>query len=120
MVGFFEEVNRLARRYPGRLTGAPFGGFAAVRNELFQLLVEDRRLVRIKESLFFHAEALRDIEGRLVAFLKEKKAITPGDFKDLFGISRKYAIPLLEYFDSQRVTVRAGDHRVLRGGGSGN
>jgi selenocysteine-specific elongation factor len=92
----------------------------AEEHELFQLLVEDRRLVRVKESLFFHSQVLREIEERLVLFLKEKKTITPGDFKDLLGISRKYAIPLLEYFDSQRVTVRAGDHRVLRGQGLAN
>jgi selenocysteine-specific elongation factor len=92
----------------------------AEEHELFQLLLEERRLVRVRESLFFHAQTLREIEERLVAFLKEKKAITPGDFKDLLGISRKYAIPLLEYFDGQRVTVRAGDHRVLRGQGLGN
>lgn len=92
----------------------------AEEHELFQLLVEDRRLVRVKESLFFHSQVLREIEERLVLFLKEKKTITPGDFKDLLGVSRKYAIPLLEYFDSQRVTVRVGDHRVLRGQGSAN
>jgi len=83
-------------------------------NELFQLLLEDRRLVRIKESLFFHAEILKSIEDKLVAFLKEKKEITPADMKDLFGVSRKYAIPLMEYFDGQRVTTRVGDRRVLR------
>ncbi len=83
-------------------------------HELFQLLVEDRRLVRVKESLFFHAEALRGIENKLVGYLREKKEITPGDAKDLLGVSRKYAIPLLEYFDGQRLTVRVGDRRVLR------
>jgi selenocysteine-specific elongation factor len=92
----------------------------AEEHELFQLLLEDRRLARIKESLFFHSAVLREIEERLVAFLRDKKTITPGDFKDLFGISRKYAIPLLEYFDGQRVTVRTGDHRVLRGQGTTN
>jgi selenocysteine-specific elongation factor len=85
------------------------------RHELFQVLVADRRLVRVKESLYFHAEALQDIQDRLVAHLKEKKDIGPGDVKDLLGISRKYAIPLMEYFDAQRITVRQGERRVLRG-----
>jgi selenocysteine-specific elongation factor len=84
-------------------------------NELFQLLLEERRLVRIKESLFFHAEALKAIEDKLVAYLKEKKEIGPAEMKDLLGISRKYAIPLMEHFDGQRVTTRVGDKRVLRG-----
>ncbi len=86
-------------------------------NELFQLLVEDRRLVRVKESLFFHAEILKTIEEKLVAFLKAKKEVTPADVKDLLGVSRKYAIPLMEYFDGQRITQRVGDKRVLRGAG---
>ena len=51
-----------------------------------------------------------------MALLREKKEIGPADFKDLFGVSRKYAIPLMEYFDTQRVTVRVGERRVLREG----
>jgi len=85
------------------------------KHELFQLLVADRRLVRVKEGLYFHAEVLGTIQGRLVAYLKEKKEIGPPGIKDLLGVSRKYAIPLLEYFDGQRVTVRQGEYRVLRG-----
>jgi selenocysteine-specific elongation factor len=85
-------------------------------HELFQVLVEGRRLVRVKESLFFHADALEAIQEKLVACLRERKEISPGDVKDLLGISRKYAIPLLEYFDGRRVTQRVGERRVLRGG----
>jgi selenocysteine-specific elongation factor len=85
------------------------------KHELFQLLVSDRRLLRVKESLYFHAEALRAIRDKIVAHLREKKDIGPGDVKDLLGISRKYAIPLMEYFDAQWVTVRQGERRVLRG-----
>ena len=86
------------------------------KSELFQVLVADRTLVRVKESLFFHAEALRSIQEQLIALLRQKKEIGPADFKDLFGVSRKYAIPLMEYFDAQRVTVRVGERRVLREG----
>ena len=85
------------------------------RHELFQLLLSDRKLVRVKESLYFHAEALREIQDKLVAHLGERKEIGPADMKDLFGVSRKYAIPLMEYFDAQRITVRPGERRVLRG-----
>ena len=84
-------------------------------HELFQVLVEDRKLVRVKESLYFHAQALEAIQDKLVAMLRERKEIGPGDIKDLLGISRKYAIPLLEFFDSRRVTARVGERRVLRG-----
>ncbi len=81
-----------------------------------QLLVEGRRLVRIREGLYFHAEPLQEAVGRVVAFIRTHQAITPQEIKDLLGISRKYAIPLLEWLDSQRVTVRVGDKRVLRDG----
>jgi selenocysteine-specific elongation factor len=94
-------------------------GRAGVRgdeeHDLFQLLLESRRLVRVKESLFFHAEALEAIQDKLVALLRERKEIGPGDIKDLLGISRKYAIPLLGFFDARRVTTRVGERRVLRG-----
>src|SRR5439155_26044979 len=75
-------------------------------HELFQFLVEGRKLVRVKESLYFHAAALDAIQDKVVALLRERKEIGPGDIKDLLGISRKYAIPLLEYLDARRVTVR--------------
>src|SRR5229473_3332310 len=84
------------------------------KHQLFQLLIADRRLVRVKESIFFHSAALQEIQDKLVAHLHVKKDIGPGDVKDLLGISRKYAIPLMEYFDGQRVTVRLGERRVLR------
>jgi selenocysteine-specific elongation factor len=85
-------------------------------HELFQVLVESRKLVRVKESLFFHATALETIQDKLVAMLRERKEIGPADIQDLLGISRKYAIPLLEFFDGRRVTARVGERRVLRGG----
>ena len=54
--------------------------------------------------------------GQVLDFLRQRQAITPQEIKDLLGISRKYAIPLLEWLDSQRVTVRVGDKRILRDG----
>jgi selenocysteine-specific elongation factor len=83
---------------------------------LAQVLLEGRRLVRVREGLYFHAEPLREAQTRVIAFLRERREITPQDMKELLGISRKYAIPLLEYLDAQRVTVRVGDRRVLREG----
>ncbi|HEY5726527.1 MAG TPA: SelB C-terminal domain-containing protein, partial [Methylomirabilota bacterium] len=96
-------------------TLAKFGVKGTEKHELFQLLLADRKLVRVRESLYFHAAALQEIQDTLVAHLKAKKELGPADMKDLFGVSRKYAIPLMEYFDAQRVTVRQGERRVLRG-----
>ncbi len=103
---------------PGRgLREARARGPAA--QAMAQLLVEGRRLVRIREGLYFHAEPLQEAVGRVVAFLREHRAITPQEIKDLLGISRKYAIPLLEWLDAQRLTIRVGDKRVLRDGTTG-
>jgi selenocysteine-specific elongation factor len=81
-----------------------------------QLLVDGRRLVRIREGLYFHSEPLQAAVAQVMAFLRTHQAITPQEIKDLLGISRKYAIPLLEWLDSQRLTVRVGDKRVPRDG----
>jgi len=118
-----KAVDRLEQDYLGAVAAPPSPEEALARaglsgdeeHELFQLLVEARKLVRVKDSLYFHTQALDAIQDRLVAMLRERKEIGPGDIKDLLGISRKYAIPLLEFFDSRRVTTRVGERRVLRG-----
>ena len=116
-------VDRVEREFREAQASPPSAtealGRAGVRgdeeHDLFQVLLESRRLVRVKESLFFHADALESIQEKVVALLRERKEIGPGDIKDLLGISRKYAIPLLEFFDARRVTTRVGERRVLRG-----
>jgi selenocysteine-specific elongation factor len=95
---------------------AKLGLSGSSAHAMAQLLVDSRRLVRVREGLYFHAEPLQAAVGRVTAFLHEHQAITPQEIKDLLGISRKYAIPLLEWLDTQRVTVRVGDKRVLREG----
>ncbi|HEX8338750.1 MAG TPA: SelB C-terminal domain-containing protein, partial [Pyrinomonadaceae bacterium] len=83
--------------------------------KLLQLLLDAGALVRVKEDLLFHRDAL----GRLTGALRDYAARTPdrlidvAAFKELSGVSRKYAIPLLEYFDRERVTRRAGDKRLI-------
>jgi selenocysteine-specific elongation factor len=83
--------------------------------ELVQVLVDQGRAVRLKDNVVFHRSNLEKAEAKLRQFLREHRDITPIEFKDLLGVSRKYAIPLLEYFDSQKITIRVGDKRVLRG-----
>jgi selenocysteine-specific elongation factor len=119
-----KTVERLEQEYVSAAAAPPSPEEALARagvtgdeeHELFQVLVEARKLIRVKESLYFHARALETIQDKLVAMLRERKEIGPGDIKDLLGISRKYAIPLLEFFDARRVTTRVGERRVLRGG----
>jgi selenocysteine-specific elongation factor len=86
----------------------------ADNRELLQVLVDQDKLVRLKADLFYHRQVLDHIEQHLRTHLEQKGDISAGEFRDLLHISRKYAIPLLEHFDNQRVTVRMGDKRVLR------
>jgi selenocysteine-specific elongation factor len=82
---------------------------------LLQVLLDQGRAVRLKENVVFHRANLAKAESLLVQFLRDHREITPIEFKDLLGVSRKYAIPMLEYFDSQKITMRVGDKRILRG-----
>jgi len=82
--------------------------------DLLELLVRQGVLVKVKEGLYFHAGEVGRLQERLVAFLREKGEVLPLDFKEMTGLSRKYMIPLLEYFDRIRLTMRVGDKRVLR------
>ncbi len=81
--------------------------------QLLQSLVAEGRAVRAG-ALFFDAEAVKALEVRLVAWLEEKGRISTADFKDLTRQSRKFAIPLAEYFDRENVTLRVGEERTLR------
>lgn len=77
-------------------------------------LVDEGKLVKVKDDLFFHAEVIAGLKERLTAYLRENGEITMPEFKEMTGATRKYTIPLLEYFDSANVTIRVGDSRKLR------
>ena len=82
--------------------------------DVLQVMVKDGILIKVKEDLYFHSQVIEDLKTRLVTFLKEKGEINTPQFKDMTGVSRKYTIPLVEYFDRSQLTVRVGDSRVLR------
>ena len=71
-------------------------------------------VVKLTEELYYASPVLEDLRRRLVEHLREKGEIETVDFKTLSGTTRKYTIPLLEYFDRTRLTLRLGDRRVLR------
>ncbi|MFN2577515.1 MAG: selenocysteine-specific translation elongation factor [Pyrinomonadaceae bacterium] len=83
--------------------------------KILQLLIDSGALVKVHGEMLFHRSALDDLVKKLRAQAEHKsdRAIDVGAFKDLAGISRKYAIPLLEYLDRQRVTRREGERRVI-------
>ncbi len=82
--------------------------------EVLEVMVKDGVLLKVKDDLYFHREAVENLKDSLIDFLKKNGEITTPQFKDLTGVSRKYTIPLMEYFDLNQVTVRVGDNRVLR------
>src|SRR5262249_58897357 len=85
----------------------------AVADRVSKLLVRQKTLVRL-DTLLFHTETLERLK-REVAALKAKPGarVDVAGFKERYGISRKYAIPLLEWLDRERVTRRVGDARVI-------
>ena len=84
--------------------------------ESVRLLLSEKKLEKITEDLALHRESLEPLMAKVVAFLEGGGKMTMQDFKEVSGLSRKYTIPLMEYFDRNGLTIRVGDHRVLRKG----
>jgi selenocysteine-specific elongation factor len=81
---------------------------------VLQLLTMEGTLVKVKEDLYFHRQAVQELEEKLVRFLQQHKEMAPTQFKEISQVSRKFAIPLMEHFDAKKLTLRIGDKRVLR------
>jgi selenocysteine-specific elongation factor len=81
---------------------------------VLMLLVVDGTVIKVKEDLYFYGDAVLDIKNRLIDHLKSVGEINAPQFKEMTGASRKYTIPLLEYFDGENLTIRIGDSRKLR------
>ena len=81
--------------------------------KLMTLLLRDKTLIKVSDDLVFHRSALDSLRASIAALKPKSPKIDVGRFKDLTGVSRKYAIPLLEYLDRERVTRRVGDERVI-------
>ncbi len=99
---FFRDVVESLKADPGQA------------KDVLNHMIEQGLIVRTKEDLFFHAEAIADLKQRLVKFLEDNGEINPAQFKEMTGASRKFLIPLFEYFDAKNVTLRVGDVRKLR------
>jgi len=95
------------------LPGEVEKSFGPASRDIVALLIERGELVKIAVDMLFHKDALAQAESQLRALLQERGQMTVAEFRDLIGSSRKYVVPLLEYFDKQRVTRRVGDMRVL-------
>ncbi len=87
----------------------------AQSREITALLADGGSLVKVTPELSFHREAIERAEKALRSYLEANSEIAVSQFRDVIGSSRKYVVPLLEYFDARRVTRRAGDLRTLFG-----
>jgi selenocysteine-specific elongation factor len=82
---------------------------------IFEHLAHEGVLVKIKSEIYFHRIPFENLKEELVTHLKNHQEITTPQFKEMTKASRKYAIPLIEYFDQIKLTIRLGEKRVLRG-----
>ena len=98
-----KEVSTAFAKYPQPLI-----------KEVLSLMVSNNILVKVKEDLYFYAPPLESLQNKLTGFLAEKGEIDTPAFKQMTGLSRKFSIPLLEYFDRIKVTIRVGDKRIPR------
>lgn len=88
----------------------------AQARKILQLLIDDKTLLRIQGEMFMHAKVVQELKAKLHKYATQHepdRLIDVSAFKDLAGVSRKYAIPLLEFFDREQVTRRAGDKRLI-------
>ncbi len=81
---------------------------------MLKVLMEQGALVRVKEDMYYHGPAFEAIKAQVVDYLTANADMGPNELRDFTGLTRKYAIPVLEFLDKEKVTVRVGDRRVLR------
>jgi selenocysteine-specific elongation factor len=107
------EVPRLEDALSDAIVGTKFQKEHA--RKVFQLLLNSGEMVKINEEFYFSGAAIDELVVKIKAFaeVSADHLIDVAKFKEIAGISRKYAIPLLEYFDRERVTRRAGDKRLI-------
>jgi selenocysteine-specific elongation factor len=123
LAGDFQKIEeQLIRVYQkGGLTppylkdvAGTLAGSAKQHKEVVEHLVKQGTLIKVKTDLYYHRDALEQVWDRARTHLKNTGELTTPEFKDMTGLSRKYLIPLLEYFDARGLTMRVGEKRVLR------
>lgn len=82
--------------------------------QLLDLMTNQNEVIKVNEELYFDQHVLDVLQKEIVQLLIKEKEMSAQSFKELTGISRKYSIPLLEYFDKIKLTMRVGDNRILR------
>ena len=110
-----ERIFQEARLAPPDLAAAATAAGASkdVADRVLKLLLRGRSIVKV-DTLYFHASVLDQLKADVRALKSQPNArVDVSSFKERYGISRKYAIPLLEFLDRERVTKRVGDARIV-------
>ena len=113
-----DEIARLLRAggaMPEDLKGLPDAVHASAKavREVVTAMQSLGQVVRLDDTLLFHPEVIEDVAQQLVAYLKKNAEIDVSTFRNLIATTRKFAVPLLNYFDTRGITIRQGDVRVL-------
>jgi len=85
--------------------------------DVLSLLLRQEHLVKVSETLYYHRQVIDTLTQDIINFINKEGEIDAPRFKNLTGLTRKYSIPLLEYFDRVKLTIRIGDKRKLRKSG---
>jgi selenocysteine-specific elongation factor len=109
-----EEIYRQAGLEPPYFKDLDTSIIRGDRKDVLETMVKDGTLIKVKEDLYFHHQTIEALKEKLIDYIRHKGEITTPELKNLTGVSRKYTIPLIEYFDKNQVTVRIGDKRILR------
>jgi selenocysteine-specific elongation factor len=111
-----QRVDRLLKRFQDQPYAPPTvaEATASVGSDVLQALIDTKALVRIGDDVVFATDTYHRMVERILALLRSEGSITVAQVRDLFNTSRKYALPLMEHLDEQKITRRVGDSRVLR------
>ncbi len=104
------DRTELVQELP-KLLGRGRSGAENLFVQAYEFLLETGALIKIKDEIVFHRDVLAGVSAQLTEYLAQKGSITVSEFRQQVGTSRKFAVPLLEYFDSRRITRREGDVR---------
>ena len=85
-----------------------------ILNYITALMVKQGKLVKVKSDIYYLKGQIDVIKFELDDFFEREERLEPKDMKEIAGVSRKYAIPLLEYFDNTGYTVKKGDYRIKK------
>ncbi|MEE4243027.1 MAG: SelB C-terminal domain-containing protein, partial [Desulfopila sp.] len=87
---------------------------ASLLKEVIGLLLREDKLVKVSESLYYEKSVMDALQKKVIAYLEKEGEIDAPRFKEMSGLTRKFSIPILEYFDRIKLTYRLEDKRILR------